>query len=118
MTLRPYLFPEADLLARLVDLYFNNIHTHLPILHRPWFRQKLEEQHHLSSREFGAVVLLVCAIGARFCDDPRVFVPGSNSGHSAGYQWFSQVQFAYTITPSADVSLLQALAVSAEPNAI
>ncbi|KZV60490.1 hypothetical protein PENSPDRAFT_593994, partial [Peniophora sp. CONT] len=108
--LRPYRFPEPDLLAQLVELYFDNIHVHFPILHQPSFRQDLKEQLHLSSRDFGAVVLLVCATGARFCNDPRVILPGSDSEHSAGYEWFSQVQFAYTITPSADASLLQALA--------
>ena len=87
---------------------------HLPILHQPLFRQDLREQLHLSSREFGAVVLLVCATSARFCDDLRVILSGSESEHSAGFEWFSQVQFASSIAPSADATLLQAIAVSTD----
>lgn len=38
---------------------------------------------------FRQVVLLVCANGSRFSDDPRVLV--NDSWHSAGWKWFSQV---------------------------
>ncbi|VDB82659.1 unnamed protein product [Peniophora sp. CBMAI 1063] len=109
-TVRPYKFPDPDLLEHLVDLYFVNIHISLPILHQPTFRLNLKKQLHLSSREFGAVVLLVCANAARYSDDPRVLLPGSDNQHSAGYEWFVQVQFAFTITPMADVELLQTFA--------
>jgi hypothetical protein len=37
-------------------------------------------------------VLLVAAVGARFSDDPRVALPGTDALHSAGWAWFNQVQ--------------------------
>ncbi|KAK7026216.1 fungal-trans domain-containing protein [Favolaschia claudopus] len=42
--------------------------------------------------KFGALVLVVCALGSRNSDDPRVFVEGSESEHSAGWKWYSQVR--------------------------
>ncbi|KZV60489.1 hypothetical protein PENSPDRAFT_759962 [Peniophora sp. CONT] len=105
-----YRFPEPDLLVQLVDLYFDKTHVDLPIVHQPSFRRDLRDGLHLSSRDFAAVVLLVCANAARYCDDPRVILPGSVNAHSAGYEWFSQVQFAASVGLSSDASLLQALA--------
>ncbi|VDB82660.1 unnamed protein product [Peniophora sp. CBMAI 1063] len=109
-TMREYRYPEPSLLEQLVSLYFSRINFGVPILHEPLFRMNLRNQLHRRSWEFGAVVLLVCANGARYSDDPRVFVVGSNSEHSAGYEWFSQVTFAPTIALSSDASLLQAMA--------
>lgn len=36
-------------------------------------------------------VLMVCAVGARYSDDPRAMLPGDPLGLSAGWAWFSQV---------------------------
>jgi len=63
-----------------------------PLLHRPTFEQSLADNLHLRDARFGAVVLLVAAVGARFSSDPRVYVPGTNELHSVGYVWFRQVQ--------------------------
>ncbi len=40
---------------------------------------------------FGSVVMLVCALGARWSEDPRVYMDGM-SKHSCGWKWFDQVQ--------------------------
>lgn len=48
---------------------------------------------HLRDYEFGAVLLLVCANGSRYSDDPRIYVEGSDSELSLGWRWFRQVQF-------------------------
>lgn len=48
----------------------------MPLLHRPTFERAIKEGLHLQDPKFGANVLLVCANGARFCDDPRVLSEG------------------------------------------
>lgn len=89
-----YTFPESDLLAALVDLYFENINIFLPLLHRPTFERSIHQELHLRDERFGANVLLVCANGSRFSDDPRVLLDGEKSRHSSGWKWFDQVQMA------------------------
>jgi hypothetical protein len=76
----------------LVDLYFINMNSFLPLLHRPTFEKALREGVHHRDDGFAAVVLLVSAVGSRFSDDPRVILEGTNSPHSAGWSWFHQVQ--------------------------
>ena len=88
----PYHFPEDALLHRLVDVYFQCINNFLPLLHRPTFERSIAEAHHLTDTQFGKTVLLVCAVGARYLDDPRVVLERASDWYSAGYKWFSQVE--------------------------
>ena len=46
---------------------------------------------------FAYVLLLVCALGARFTDDPRVLLEGYNTRHSAGWAYFQQAQSALEV---------------------
>ena len=85
-------FPPPDLLAKLIDLYFTNINDFLPLLHRPTFEQGIKENLHLHDEGFGSTVLLVCANGSRFTDDPRVLLDDNKIPQSAGWKWFQQVQ--------------------------
>ncbi|KAJ6594114.1 fungal-specific transcription factor domain-containing protein [Mycena capillaripes] len=87
-----YIFPERDLLITLVNLYFSNVHPTLPLLHRPSFERSVAEGLHLDDFRFGACLLAVLAVASRYSDDPRVFVPGSNSTLSSGWNFFNQVQ--------------------------
>ncbi|KAL1744459.1 fungal-specific transcription factor domain-containing protein [Schizophyllum fasciatum] len=90
-----YTFPEDDLLYSLVELYFKEINTYLPLLHKPSFIGQLVARRHLTDEFFAPIVLLVCAIGARFTKDPRVLLDDSTSFHSAETsppKWFNQVQ--------------------------
>ncbi|KAJ7129907.1 hypothetical protein C8R43DRAFT_1134166 [Mycena crocata] len=80
-----YTFPGADLIADLLLLHFENIHPTLPLLHRPLFERKVKEELHIHDHQFGALLLA-------HSDDPRVFVPGSNSTMSSGWAFFDQVQ--------------------------
>jgi hypothetical protein len=41
---------------------------------------------------FAPVFLLVCAVGARYSDNPLVRLDDVDSHHSAGWKWFEQVQ--------------------------
>jgi hypothetical protein len=63
-----------------------------PLLHRPSFERKVIQGDHLHDSSFGAVYLLVCAVGSQFSDDPRVFLEGTDSEHSVGWKYFQQVQ--------------------------
>ncbi|TFK66522.1 hypothetical protein BDN72DRAFT_880231 [Pluteus cervinus] len=101
----PFTFPEPDLLKSLVDLYFKELSIFSPLLHRPTFDSSVAADLHLRDREFGAVVLLVCALGAKFSDDPRVFsdisvLEGEGMSDeekarvllgSCGWRWFEQI---------------------------
>ncbi|EIN10080.1 hypothetical protein PUNSTDRAFT_102078 [Punctularia strigosozonata HHB-11173 SS5] len=80
-----------DLLLTLVDHYFAETNNFLPILHRPSFERDVTDGLHLRDNGFGAVVLLVCAIGSRYVDDLRVLLDESST-YSAGWPWYNQVQ--------------------------
>ncbi|KAJ7738759.1 fungal-specific transcription factor domain-containing protein [Mycena metata] len=85
-----YKFPHDDLLLTLVDLYFQQINTCWPLLHRPTFEQKVADRLHLCDRGFAATLLLVISLGARHSDDPRIVLE-SGDMQSAGWEWYSQV---------------------------
>ncbi|KAJ7303788.1 hypothetical protein DFH08DRAFT_903519 [Mycena albidolilacea] len=73
-------YPSADLITCLLDLYFTNVHPTLPILHRPSFERSVAEGLHLVDMEFGS-----------YSDDPRVFVDGDAS-LSSGWKFAKQVR--------------------------
>ncbi|KAF9001492.1 fungal-specific transcription factor domain-containing protein [Cyathus striatus] len=88
----PYTFPPSDLIHMLVDLYFAHMNLFFPLLHRPTFLALVQAQTHLTDDAFGGVVLLVCAVGSKFCEDERTKLDGEESMHSAGWKYFNQVQ--------------------------
>lgn len=85
------MFPNDDLLRTLVDNYFKGANVYSPLLHRPTFERNISRGLHLSDEGFGATVLLVCALGSRQSEDPRVFSADDELGHLSGGQWFNQV---------------------------
>lgn len=100
-------FPDPDLINDLVTAYFTKSNLYLPLLHRPTFEKSVREGLHRRDSYFGCVLLLVCALGAQYSDDPRVLLDDAwSSGltqeeaerfkkwrwHSAGWKWFLQVQ--------------------------
>ncbi|KAJ7776347.1 fungal-specific transcription factor domain-containing protein [Mycena metata] len=86
----PFVFPAPDLLAELIDLYFAHKNIYLPVLHRPSFERSVADGLHTRDESFGAIVLLVCAIGARFSDDSRISPPPSQP-LSCGWEFFDQL---------------------------
>ncbi|KIK69078.1 hypothetical protein GYMLUDRAFT_35129 [Collybiopsis luxurians FD-317 M1] len=86
-----YDFPPDDLIPSLVDLYFEHVNTVLPLLHRPSFENSIAKKLHLHDTFFGGTVLLVCALGARYSNDERVFSEGPSTPASAGWQYYVQV---------------------------
>ncbi|VDC03048.1 unnamed protein product [Peniophora sp. CBMAI 1063] len=112
----PFVFPDADLMAKLIAEFFRLSHKLCPVLHRQTFEAHVAEGKHLREEGFGCVVLLVCALGARFVDDPRVFLNHPDKPahpHSAGWLWFNQVQLVRNVA-LADPTLhdLQCMALS------
>lgn len=86
-------FPEESLMFHLIDLYFREVQPFTPLLHRPTFERNIREGLHLEDVGFGSTVLLVCAIGARYTDDPRVCLQNYPDNRlSSGWEWFKQVQ--------------------------
>jgi len=79
-------------MTSLFNLYFKQVNVFYPLLHRPTFEKAVAEGLHLHDALFGSTVLLVCAVGSLYSDDPRVFLDGTDSAHSCGWKWFSQVQ--------------------------
>ncbi|KAF7296234.1 Zn(2)-C6 fungal-type domain-containing protein [Mycena chlorophos] len=87
----PFVYPPTDLLRSLIDLYFLHQNTYYPLLHRPTFLNLVfTDNLHETDASFGAIVLLVCAIGARFSDDPRVCPPGAEPLR-VGWEFFDQL---------------------------
>ncbi|KAK7005870.1 Zn(2)-C6 fungal-type domain-containing protein, partial [Favolaschia claudopus] len=86
----PFMFPDPDLLTNLVDLYFRHQNLYFPILHYPSTIRAISGELHLRNSSFAAVILLVCAIGSRFSDDPRVQSPGAEPLRR-GFEFFDQL---------------------------
>lgn len=113
--LDPTSFPEQDLMNSLLNLYFDHVNLFMPLLHRPTFNAGLIVDMHLVDTSFARVVLLVCAIGARFSEDPRVLCTGSQSPLSAGWKWYNQAQsLEETLLAPASLYNIQSCCLSAE----
>ncbi|KAF9066469.1 fungal-specific transcription factor domain-containing protein [Rhodocollybia butyracea] len=85
-----YTFPEIDLLWVLIRDYFHYMGPYIPILHRQTFENGVIHGWHRIDQNFGAIVLAVCAIAARFTDDPRVLLQDTKL--AAGWQYFRQIR--------------------------
>ncbi|KAF9039665.1 hypothetical protein BDZ89DRAFT_1060808 [Hymenopellis radicata] len=93
-----FLFPPADLMDNLLDLYFLNVLVYLPLFHEQTFRRDVESGLHHVNDSFARVLLIVCALASHASSDPRVFLDKDGvpqSEHSAGWKWFVQT----TMTP-------------------
>ncbi|KAJ7256469.1 hypothetical protein B0H12DRAFT_510408 [Mycena haematopus] len=86
------IFPPADLLRDLVDIYFEQINIFWFILHRPTFEKSIADRLHLRNPDFGATVLAVCALASKNSPDKRVILPGEHGELGAGWEWFRQIQ--------------------------
>lgn len=72
---------------KLISLYSTLYNAYVPVLHLPLFLAALADGLHLRDPEFGSVLLLVCALGARFSDDPRVLLPEADEEGIAKARW-------------------------------
>ena len=87
----PDSFPEPSMLWSFIELYFDYCNIFTPLLHRPTFEKNVADGLHLRDGGFGATVLLVCAIGAKLSDDPRVTADVRHPS-SPGWTYFVRVQ--------------------------
>ncbi|KAJ7503711.1 fungal-specific transcription factor domain-containing protein [Mycena galericulata] len=92
---KPYTYPPPDVLSSLIWLYFEHCNIYVPLLHRPTFERAVAGNLHLRDDKFAATVLLVCALGSRFSDDPRVYDPAAPL--TCGWKYFSQVSATATM---------------------
>lgn len=71
------------------------MNLYIPLLHRPTFFRRIAEGAHLSDRAFGTNLLLVCAIGSRWSNDPRVLYDNVEANpvqfHGSGWKWVQQI---------------------------
>ncbi|KAK6969400.1 Zn(2)-C6 fungal-type domain-containing protein [Favolaschia claudopus] len=79
-------FPPQLLMFDLLDLYFTHQNVYIPLLHRPTFEREVSSGLHLRDDAFAATLLLVCAIGSRWSDDPGIV----EEGLACGWRWFNQ----------------------------
>ncbi|KAH6899480.1 fungal-specific transcription factor domain-containing protein [Coprinopsis sp. MPI-PUGE-AT-0042] len=102
------LFPEADHIEQLVDVYFSKIHPFTPFLHRRSFEQSVRARAYLSDSSFGAALLALCALASRYSNDRRVFDASVNSELGCGYHWFQQVEASVSISKTPTLHGIQA----------
>ncbi|KAF8208752.1 fungal-specific transcription factor domain-containing protein [Mycena galopus ATCC 62051] len=85
-----YVYPPADLITSLLELYFRNFHPTTPLLHRPSFERSVAEGLHLKDMAFGGLLLSVLGLASRYTNDPRVLIDGNPL--SAGWKFITQVR--------------------------
>ncbi|KAJ3739033.1 fungal-specific transcription factor domain-containing protein [Lentinula detonsa] len=105
-TLPPLVFPDTDLLNCLVDLYFKERNVHMPLLHQATFEDGIRNGLHKLDRDFGELVLSVCALGARYSDDLRVYAHVETK-HSLGWPYFRQIVLMQDLTHSSALYRVQ-----------
>ena len=99
-------------MPKLFDLFFRYITPFFPVIHRPTFEAQFADGAHLRTPAFACVVLLVCAIGSKYSDDPRVCLEDAGPA-SAGWKYFIQVkELKRTLHAPATLADLQSFAVS------
>ena len=70
--------------------YFAHEHLIRPILHRPTFEAMVKARVHEKDQYFGGLVLMVCACGSRWSNDPRTRTK-DDMPNSAGWLYYEQV---------------------------
>ncbi|KAH6913515.1 fungal-specific transcription factor domain-containing protein [Coprinopsis sp. MPI-PUGE-AT-0042] len=73
-SLHKYRFPDPPLMDSLLSLYFEHYNVFLPLIHRLTLERELREGLHHESEAFATTVLLMCALGSRYSDDPEVLL--------------------------------------------
>ncbi|THU79383.1 hypothetical protein K435DRAFT_973177 [Dendrothele bispora CBS 962.96] len=83
----PFEYPNASEMKDLVDAYFTQNNIYCPLLHRPSFERSISKGLHLKDPAFGALLLVVCAVGSRYVYPPSEDFDSSRSG----MKWFTQL---------------------------
>lgn len=83
----------STIVYSLFDIWFNARSIVVPLLHRPTFMKNLSNGLHYRDGAFAAMVLVLCAISSRFCNDSRVLY--TDSWFSAGWKYYHQARMYY-----------------------
>ncbi|KAJ7458289.1 fungal-specific transcription factor domain-containing protein [Mycena galericulata] len=107
-----YTFPDDNLMASLVSLYFSNVNMFIPLLHRPTFLKCISEGLHMHHSGFAATVLLVCAVGS-------LYGPWTDASYVSeegrGWEWYNQVTLSgHALRQQPTLYDLQAYCLAAE----
>ena len=81
---------------------------------------------HLEDEGFAALLLLVCAVGAKLSPDPRVLADGTDNWHSAGWRekvcvivwperWFTSVAEPAVVEVAVTVAVIESPARTLKP---
>ncbi|CAE6422895.1 unnamed protein product [Rhizoctonia solani] len=94
--------PPPDLFESLVDLFFTHVSPQIPIIHEPTLRVQILSGLHTRDYSFARLMLAICALGARWCKDPRVLHESEREAIeagtpdaprlSAGVKYFNQIR--------------------------
>ncbi|KAG8883492.1 hypothetical protein FRB97_006475 [Tulasnella sp. 331] len=110
-------FPPPDLIRTLVNHCFDGALNLFPVIHRPSFERLYLEGQHRVDFNFARLLLMVCSVGARYCQDTRVCLTspsGEVEWKSAGWVYFAQVyQVKKPLLSSAKLIDLQIMSLSA-----
>lgn len=89
--LTPYTFPDDDLLHELIELYYQEHDIYIHLIYRPKFERNVVQRLHEYDSSFGALLLSVCAVGARHSNDTRVLLnPGEE--FTRGWKYYQQIR--------------------------
>ena len=84
-------FPPPDLAVKLCDIYFAQINTFWPLLHRPTFDRQFHDKLHHRDHWFTCLCLSLFALASHWSSDLRVipeqFRTGEIDWHQAGNQY-------------------------------
>ncbi|EST07534.1 Zn(2)-C6 fungal-type DNA-binding domain protein [Kalmanozyma brasiliensis GHG001] len=67
-----YTLPDRDLIKDLLDVFFQQLHPLMPIVHRPSLERDLATGRADKDSAFRGFVFTILAIASRFSNDPRV----------------------------------------------
>ncbi|KAG9096209.1 hypothetical protein FRC07_010966, partial [Ceratobasidium sp. 392] len=94
--------PPPDLFESLIELFFKHVSPQIPIIHEPTLRAQIRAGLHTRDHSFARLMLAICALAARWTDDPRVLHdserPAVEAGDpntsrlSAGVKYFNQIR--------------------------
>ncbi|KAG8748600.1 hypothetical protein FRC12_013827 [Ceratobasidium sp. 428] len=94
--------PPPDLFESLIELFFKHVSPQIPIIHEPTLRAQIRAGLHTRDHSFARLMLAICALAARWTDDPRVLHESertateagdpNTSRLSAGVKYFNQIR--------------------------
>lgn len=73
-----YTLPDRDLINDLFDVFFEQLHPLMPIVHRPSLQRDLSTGRADKDSAFRGFVFTILAIASRFSNDPRVLADSAD----------------------------------------